>query len=85
MSKKEQFITEVQTALIVYHISNKDEKDTGTFSVLIDMDDAFYASDRIPAEMSAHEAACLFVEFATKSASEEDYQAPVWCLREKNE
>lgn len=69
--KRYQFITEVQTALITNAINLSLEEDakknrhifsaTGT---LINMDDAFYAAERIPENLTAHEAACQFVEFA---------------------
>ncbi|HSD36069.1 MAG TPA: hypothetical protein VLC92_01090 [Rhodocyclaceae bacterium] len=86
--KRFQFITEVQTVLITNAINLSLEDDakarrhifsaTGT---LINMDDAFYAADRIPANMSAHEAACEFVGFACENLREADARVPAWCSR----
>ncbi len=86
--KKFQFITEVQTALINKAINVSLEADaksrrhifsaTGT---LINMDDAFYAAERIPAGMSAHEAACQFVEFVCENIREPGETVPHWFAR----
>lgn len=86
--KKFQFITEVQTALINNAINvslNDDATDnrhifsaTGT---LINMDDAFYAADRIPKDLGAHQAACQFVEFACENLRPEDQEVPYWFAR----
>jgi len=68
--KKFQFITEVQTALIANAINLSLEEDAkerrhifSANGTLINMDDAFYAAERIPKNISAHEAACEFVNF----------------------
>ncbi|MGA3678875.1 hypothetical protein [Pseudomonas graminis] len=65
--KKYQFITEVQTALIANAINVAKHDDDGTekhnysgTGLIINMDNAFYAAERIPAELSAHEAASQF-------------------------
>lgn len=86
--KKFQFITEVQTALINNAINVSLESDardrrhifsaTGT---LIKLDDAFYAAERIPQDMTAHEAACEFVDFACQNLREEGAQVPAWFSR----
>lgn len=86
--KKFQFITEVQTALINNAINtslNEDAKEnrhifsaTGT---LINMDNAFYAAERIPEEMSAHKAACEFIGFVCENLREEGAMCPSWFLR----
>ncbi|GAB3382110.1 hypothetical protein GCM10027514_21960 [Azotobacter armeniacus] len=86
--EKFQFITEVQTALINNAINvslNDDAKEnrhifsaTGT---LINMDDAFYAAERIPANMNAHEAACEFVCFVCENLREEGQRVPSWFAR----
>ncbi|MDY6930111.1 MAG: hypothetical protein SWN10_23940 [Pseudomonadota bacterium] len=86
--KKFQFITEVQTALINNAINvslDSDARDrrhifsaTGT---LINLDDAFYAAERIPTDMSAHEAACEFVGFVCENLREEGEQVPAWFAR----
>lgn len=86
--KKFQFITEVQTALITNAINlslqeNPKEKRhifsaTGT---LINMDDAFYAAERIPANLSAHRAACEFIEFACENLRPQGSKVPSWFAR----
>lgn len=83
--KKFQFIIEVQTALINNAINRSLDENikanraqisaTGT---LIHMDDAFYAAERIPEKMSAHEAANQFVHFVCGS---DDAEAPQWFAR----
>ncbi|MGE6196750.1 hypothetical protein ACLH0M_14665 [Aeromonas media] len=86
--KKFQFITEVQTAFINNAINlslEEDAKDhrhvfsaTGTLTT---MNDAFYAAERIPADMSAHEAACDFIGFFCDNLREENENVPRWCAR----
>ena len=86
--KKFQFITEVQTALINNAINVSLESDakerrhifsaTGT---LINMDDAFYASERIPKDMSAHFAACEFIGFVCENLKEKGATEPLWFSR----
>lgn len=86
--KKFQFITEVQTALINNAINvslDADAKErrhifsaTGT---LINMDDAFYAAERIPKNLSAHEAACSFVGFVCENLREPGRRVPSWFAR----
>lgn len=83
--KKFQFIIEVQTALINNAINRSLDEDaiakraqfsaTGT---LINMDDAFYAADRIPENLSAHEAANEFVHFV---CGPEKAEVPEWFAR----
>ncbi|GLK88062.1 hypothetical protein [Pseudomonas turukhanskensis] len=80
--KKFQFISEVQTALIAnaINVAKHDEDSTqkhdysGT-GLLIDMDNAFYAAERIPSGMTAHEAACQFYGGCKGEAW------PSWALR----
>ena len=86
--KRFQFITEVQTALIANAINVSLEDDakvrrhifsaTGT---LINMDDAFYAADRIPKNLSAHEAAAEFIGFVCENLRDEDAKVPLWFAR----
>lgn len=65
--KKYQFVTEVQTALLANAINTARHDDeaalrheySGT-GLIGRMDDVFYAAERIPANLSAHEAACEF-------------------------
>ncbi|GBO86230.1 hypothetical protein DXI23_19995 [Marinobacter flavimaris] len=87
--KKFQFITEVQTALINNAInlslesSAKERRHifsaTGT---LINMDDAFYAAERIPHNMTAHEAASEFVGFVCENLREQGDTVPSWFARD---
>lgn len=88
--KKFQFITEVQTAMIHNAINKSLESDilrnrhlVSATGSLITMDDAFYAAERIPANMTAHEAACEFVEFNCKIHQEVDTTVPCWFQRYK--
>jgi len=86
--KKFQFITEVQTAIINNAINfslNDDAREkrhifsaTGT---LINMDEAFYAAERIPDDMSAHKAACEFVGFMCENLRKEGDKVPRWFQR----
>jgi hypothetical protein len=86
--KKFQFITEVQTALINNAVNlslEADAKDrrhifsaTGTLGTL---DDAFYAAERIPSDMTAHEAACQFIGFACENLRERGESVPYWFQR----
>lgn len=83
-----QFITEVQTALINNATNltlnpNAVEKmhifsATGTLGL---MDDAFYAAERIPDNLSAHEAACQFVGYMCQNLREDDAKLPYWFAR----
>lgn len=81
--KKFQFISEVQTALIHNAINRSLEVDildhrekiSGT-GCLIRMHDAFHAAEQIPPNLSAHEAACQFYNFAANGEP-----CPVWALR----
>ncbi|VXD03925.1 hypothetical protein [Pseudomonas sp. 9Ag] len=86
--KKFQFITTVQTALINNAINVSLEGDakerrhifsaTGT---LINMDDAFYAAERIPNDLTAYEAACEFVGFCCENLREKGARVPAWFAR----
>ncbi len=51
--------------MIVFHCSGHyDRKKIGPISdVLIGLDDAFHAAQNIPEDMTAHEAACEYVDF----------------------
>ncbi|NJL81962.1 MAG: hypothetical protein HC890_01390 [Chloroflexaceae bacterium] len=66
--KKFQFIIEVQTALINNAVNLSLEADAkeqrhifSATGALMTMDEAFYAAERIPENLSAHEAAHEFV------------------------
>lgn len=86
--KRFQFITEVQTALINNATNISLDEDarskrhifsaTGT---LINMDDAFYAADRIPTNLSAHEAACQFIGFVCENLRNSEDKIPSWFAR----
>lgn len=81
--KKYQFITEVQTALIANAINTAKHDDEGAkrhdysgTGLIISMDNAFYAADRIPENLSAHEAASQFY-----GGCKGDEKWPTWALR----
>lgn len=86
--KQFQFIMEVQTALVTNAINVSLDEDaremrhifsaTGT---LIKMDDAFYAAERIPSYMTAHEAANEFVGFACENLRNGEKPLPAWFSR----
>lgn len=87
--KKFQFITEVQTAVINnatnLTFNNDDAKNirhifsaTGTLSI---MDDAFYAAERIPSDLTAHEAACDFCGYMLENLKEDNSDVPYWFAR----
>ncbi|WP_353569814.1 hypothetical protein [Candidatus Albibeggiatoa sp. nov. BB20] len=84
-----QFITEVQTALIANAINvvslEDDAKDRqhifSATGMLIKMDDAFYAANRIPKDMSAHKAACEFIYFICENLRGENATVPSWFAR----
>lgn len=87
--KKFQFITEVQTALLANAINLSLEPDKALsqrhiFSaagMLGHMDDAFYAAERIPPNLTANEAAWEFVGFACKNLREPGDKVPTWFQR----
>lgn len=83
MTKQDQFITEVQTGIIIRSIldNHPDARHKALWPALISMDDAFYASTRIPEKISAHEAACQFLEFVFEDKKGESYQTPTWFLK----
>jgi len=86
--KKFRFITEVQTALIANAINlslNEDAKErrhifsaTGMIGTI---GDAFDAAERIPEEMTAHDAACDFVFFMCENLREKNAVVPYWFAR----
>jgi len=86
--KKFQFITEVQTAIINNATNltlnpNAVEK-RHIFSATVTlglMDDAFYAAERIPANLSAHEAACQFVGYMCQNLRNDEAKLPHWFAR----
>jgi hypothetical protein len=81
MDKKHQFIIEVQTGLIIRHIlQNVGNGRKAMYSALIALDDAFYAADRIPDDVSAHEAACHWLEHRFGDNKEPGYHAPSWLM-----
>lgn len=78
MSKREQFIVEVQTGIIIRSIKSKDNAAHAMWSALISMDDAFAASKNIPTKMDPHEAACEFLQFIFKDDKNKSYIPPAW-------
>ena len=69
MNKQQQFITEVQTGVILRYLGDNVGGHKAMWEGLIDMDDAFYASERIPEDITAHQAACQFLSFKFKIQS----------------
>ena len=86
--KKFQFITEVQTALINNATNMALDVDailkraafsaTGTLSK---MDEAFSAAERIPSNMSAHDAACDLVNWLLDGMHDRKKKIPNWLDR----
>jgi hypothetical protein len=95
MTKQEQFLFIVQTAILANGINlssgaEPDEKYRHVFSatgVLGTLDDAIYASESIPDNMSAYEAAhefCNFIFANLRKANEADgnkLNVPRWFAR----
>jgi hypothetical protein len=90
MTKQEQFLFIVQTVILANGINlasspDRAEKYRHEFSatgVLGTLDDAIYASDRIPDNLSAHEAAHEFCNFVFTNLREaNDLDVPHWFAR----
>lgn len=86
--KKFQFITTVQTAIISNAINICDDDrakmQRHTYSAsgaLICMDDAFYAAERIPDDMTAADAALDFIEYILPNLREPGDKCPRWFQR----
>jgi hypothetical protein len=83
-TKQQQFITTVQTAMIVTYSSGyyDDKHDIGPMSnVLSGMDDAFHAAQNIPSDMTASEAACEFMEFWRSAPEDSRKYLKAWFAR----
>jgi hypothetical protein len=79
MDKKQQFITEVQTGVIIRCIMDKSEPGKGAmYSALVHMDSAFLVADQIPKDMTANEAAVIFLAFRFDDSKEPGYKMPDW-------
>lgn len=85
--KKFQFITEVQTALIANGITLSLESDAqdhrhlfSAGGVMVRLNEAFVAADKIPAELTAHEAACEFMKYACDNLREGTARPPAWLM-----
>jgi len=86
--KRFDFLITVQTVLInnAINISLNDDaienrhmfSATGT---MINMDNALYAADRIPENMSAYQAANSFLSFVCENLREEGAVVPSWFAR----
>jgi hypothetical protein len=83
MNKREQFLIEVQTGVIVRSIKSELNAEQSMWEALIHMDDAFNASRKIPKNMEAHEAACEFLEFIFKDNKERSYAPPAWLQKDE--
>ncbi|MGA2662876.1 MAG: hypothetical protein ABSH34_35805 [Verrucomicrobiota bacterium] len=85
MNKKQQFLTEVQTAIIIWYVSKDRNRPADAMGAmlraLMDLDEAHYAATRIPPNMSANEAACKFVEFRFEQNKEPGYKPASWMMR----
>jgi hypothetical protein len=81
MDKKQQFITEVQTGLILRYLGDGKSGHKAMWHALINLDDAFYAAERIPSNMTAHKAACEFLEFIFKDSKDPEPTYASWFLR----
>ena len=83
MKKSEIFLREVYSALIIRHIlDNPGAGHKAMWHALINMDDAQYASERIPENITTHKAACQFLEFVFKDNKDSDYNPPLWFMRD---
>lgn len=82
MEKSEIFLREVHSALIIRRIlDNPGAGHKAMWHALTNMDDAQYASERIPEDMTAHKAACQFLEFVFEDSKDPDYSPPLWFMR----
>ena len=82
MTKQEQFLRMVQTAVILMHVQGRGQGDR-IYRSVIDMDDAIYASERIPDDMTAKEATHDFMRFIVRSDDDlkAEYDSTKWYLR----
>ena len=81
MDKENQFITEVQTGIIIHFIKKRNNRTKTIWSALGFMDDAFRAGKLIPKNKTAHKAACEFLEFIFEDHEEPGYKPPNWLTR----
>lgn len=82
MSKQQRFLFEVQTGVIIRSIAdNPGAGHKALWENFPIIDEAFYAAERIPDDIDAHGAACIFLEFWYKDNKEEHYARPDWLLR----
>lgn len=73
--KIHQFIIEVQTGVILRCERSQ------MWKALIIMDDAFALAECIPSGLTAHHAACEFLEFVFNDNTDPGYKPPTWCRR----
>jgi hypothetical protein len=90
VTKQEQFLYIVQTALLAngIHLATEPTIDRATAKhnysatgVLIVMDDALYASERMPEDKTAFEAAHDFCYFAFENLRSPEQSCPEWFAR----
>jgi hypothetical protein len=96
MTKQEQFLWIVQTMVLANAVNMASRPESAeeyrteisASGVFITMDDAVYASERIPEHMTAAEAAHEFCSFSLKNLSDEEERAsgrpmsvPGWAAR----
>lgn len=86
--KRFDFLITVQTVLInnAINVSLNDDANEkrhifAATSTMINMDDALYAADRIPENMTAYQAANSFLTFACENLREEGAVVPSWWAR----
>jgi hypothetical protein len=71
----------VQTGIILRRLGDQEGGHTAMWQGLVNMDDAFYAADHIPEDISAHKAACQFLEFIFKDNKDPNATVEGWFLR----
>lgn len=78
MTKEQQFITEVQTALTIYYLKKEGTLGNAVWCSLISMDKAFQLSQKIPENLSAHKAACDFITHMLDTDEGTKHDIPAW-------
>ncbi len=92
MTKQDQFPFIVQTAILANGINltsrakfnEKYRHEVSATGVLATLDDAIYASERIPEDLTAYEAAHEFCNFSFANLREESKDVPYWFARYYN-
>ncbi len=66
MTKQERFLKMAQTAITIMHLQKRGQGSDPIIQSITDMNDAIYASERIPDGMKANDAAEEFLCFLAK-------------------